>query len=446
MKKAMLFLGLFLGAAALFAEENPIQPRVSITSQPSGATVVVDGKDRGQTPITLFDLAPGRHHLKFRLAGYVERDRFFSMSEGPFIEKNEVLEEEKGLLLIRSEPAGCNILLDGVSIGTTPRLVTTLSTRETYKVRLRKPGYLDQDFIVKFDGRTPLVHEEKMVSSSGAIEVTSDPLGAEVTVNGVVRGKTPISVGSIPKGRASIKLHLDGFADETREMQIAAGDVQTLAIALKGLPGTLYLLPVPEDVRFYVNGEARGKGELVIPNLAAGEYEIRAERAGYSPETRTVRVENGKSAREEFRLTNVMGRVEVRTEPVGAEVLLDGKVIGRTKAKSAAAERSDVLAVEDVMEGEHVLTVRMEGYSDAIRHPKVQRGKTATANIRLKRVFSPNVEIVTGTGTYRGVLVANQPETIQVEITPGVTRGFPRDEIKAVNLLGPLNGSETPKK
>ena len=70
---------------------------MNITSQPSGATVIVDGMDRGTTPVTLFDLAPGRHHLKYRLAGYAERDRFFHTSEGPFIEKNEVLVEEKGL-------------------------------------------------------------------------------------------------------------------------------------------------------------------------------------------------------------------------------------------------------------------------------------------------------------------------------------------------------------
>ena len=43
------------------------QTRVNITSQPSGATVVIDGMDRGTTPVTLFDLAPGRHHLKYRL-------------------------------------------------------------------------------------------------------------------------------------------------------------------------------------------------------------------------------------------------------------------------------------------------------------------------------------------------------------------------------------------
>ena len=91
---------LFLVASAAvsaFAQER-VPVRVTVTSQPAGATVIVDGMDRGTTPITLFDLAPGRHHIKYRLAGYVEADRFVDTNhEGPFIEKNVVLKEEKGL-------------------------------------------------------------------------------------------------------------------------------------------------------------------------------------------------------------------------------------------------------------------------------------------------------------------------------------------------------------
>ena len=85
--------------ASVFADD-PVQLRVSIKSQPEGATVIVDGRDRGTTPTMLFDLKPGRHHIKFRLAGYQEKDRFFDTKEGPFIEKSEVLVEEKGLLLL----------------------------------------------------------------------------------------------------------------------------------------------------------------------------------------------------------------------------------------------------------------------------------------------------------------------------------------------------------
>ena len=277
--------GCLIGAAMLAVSSlaaDEVRPRVNITSQPSGATVIIDGMDRGTTPVTLFDLAPGRHHLKYRLAGYVERDRFFNTNEnpGPYIEKNEVLEEEKGILLLKTDPEGCDIQIDGVSVGRTPRLITHLAAKGVYSVKFRKAGYQDQVISVKFEGRKPLVREEKLVLASGTIDISSEPAGAEVMVNGIVKGQTPLRVAEVPRGRATVKFRLDGFADEVRELAINAGDMQTLSIVLKGLPGTLQLTSVPDGARFYVNNEAKGKGPLSIPGLKPGAYSVRAELEG----------------------------------------------------------------------------------------------------------------------------------------------------------------------
>lgn len=422
-----------LGLAA-FGEQQPT--RVSITSQPQGASVIVDGQDRGTTPITLFDLKPGRHHLKYRLAGYVERDRFFNTNEeGPFIEKSEVLVEEKGLLLIKTDPAGCDIAIDGVSVGQSPRLITHLAAKDTYSVRLRKAGYQDQTITVRFEGRKPVVREEKLVLASGTLDVMSDPPGAEVMINGIVRGKTPLKVTEIPKGRAVVKFRLDGFADESRELSVNAGDKQTLSVMLTGLPGTLQLSSVPEGARFYVNDEPRGKGPLAIPGLKPGDYVVRAELEGYGTMTKTITLANGGSANEEFRLSNTMGRLEVRTSPAGVTVSLDGHVAGVTKSAGRDVEFSDVLTIESILEGEHTLVLTKEGYSEMVGHPKIESNKTSQYRLRLRRIFVPDVEIVTARGTYTGVLVSNSPEAVVVEVSLGITRSFPRDEIREINFL-----------
>ena len=414
---------------------DPPQTRVSVTSQPAGATVIVDGRDRGVTPLMLFDLEPGRHHLKFRLAGYCERDRFFNTSEGPFIEKNEVLVEEKGLLLLKTDPPDCDILIDNVSVGRSPRLVTNLAAKDTYSVKFRKPGYLDQTISVKFEGRKPLVCEAKLVLASGTIDVMSEPAGAEVTVNGIARGTAPVKVTGVPKGRAVVKFHLEGFEDETRELSVNAGDVQTLPVVLKSLPGTLHLVSVPDGARFYVNDEARGKGPLAIPGLKPGEYKVRAELEGYGTMTKTVVIENGAAAREEFRLSNEMGRLEVRTDPVGAQIVFDGRPVGMTKSSNPDAEVSDVFPIESVLAGEHTLVVRKEGYEESTRHPKVESTKTQACNVRLRRVFIPDIEVVTARGNCRGVFVSRTPELVTVEVSLGITKSIRVDEIRKINWL-----------
>lgn len=417
---------------SVLANEPKVQARVEITSQPKGATVIIDGTERGETPVTLYDLAPGRHHLKYRLAGYEDRDRFFDMSEGPFIKKHEVLEDLKGLLLLKSEPAGCDIQIDGVSIGQTPRLITTLSARETYKVKLRKEGFQDQIIDVNFNGRRPLVREEKMVSSSGTIIIASDPIGAMVTVNGIERGPTPVTVSQVPRGQASVRFRLNGFAEEVRELSVSAGDVQTLAITMKALPGTLHLISNPEGARFYINEEARGKGPVVVTGLQPGEYTVRAELVGYAALTKTIVLGNGEAVREEFQLSNMMGRLELRSTPPGAQVFLDGHLVGRTRAKEANAVMSDVFSIDDVMEGKRSLVLKMDGYADYRGIATITNQQTFVVKkpIALQRIFTPDYEIVTARSTYQGVLVAIRSEGVELEIKPGITQTIPTSEIR----------------
>ena len=436
MKKFIFVMAIV--AAGIFAARGEVQGvRVDLTSQPAGVAVVVDGQDRGVTPLTMFDLRPGKHHVKCRLAGYVERDRYIEVKEGLPMQLNAVMEPEKGLLLIKSEPEGCAILIDGVSHGVTPRLITTLDTKDVYKVTLRKAGYRESVFEVKFEGRRPLVREERLVLDSGIIEVVTDPVGAGVMVNGIIRGNAPVVVSDVPKGRATVKLHMEGFKDEVRELAVNAGDRQTLSVVMEGLPGTLSLSSVPEGARFYINGEFRGKSPLVIAGMKPGDYQVKAELEGFATELRAVTIGNGSTPREEFRLSNQMGRLEVRTSPVGARVLLDGRSVGVTKSADPNADLSDALAIENVLEGEHVLTVRADGYSEVVRHPKVVSTKTLGQTIRLARIFTPDVEILTDQGPRQGVLIRNTADMITIEVKPGIEQSFPHSSVRKIEFIGP---------
>ena len=424
-------------AAVLASAQERVRTRLDVTSEPEGATVVVDGVEKGVTPLVLHDLAPGNHHVRCRLQGYVDSDAFVSMREGSRIDRHETLEAETGLLLVKTEPEGCNIKVDGVSIGETPMFVANLTTKDVHKVRLSKAGYQDQTISVKFNGREPLVREERMILDSGALDIISDPAGAEVTVNGIVRGRTPLAVEKIPKGTATVKIRLDGFKEDVREVRMNAGDRQTLSVLLVGYPGTLHLISVPPGARFYLNGEARGQSPVSIPSLQPGEYEVRCEKEGFGSVTRTVEIKNGASAREEFRLSSVMGRVEVRTTPPGAEILLDGRKVGYSKASGGeAVEKSDIFPIEEVLEGEHVLLVRKDGYQEVSRTIRVESKKTSRQhNIILKRAFVPDIEVTTATEVIRGVFKSKNDEVIIIERTPGTDYPIPLRTVRKIESL-----------
>ena len=135
-------------------------------------------------------------------------------------------------------------------------------------------------------------------------------------------------------------------------------------------------------------------------------------------------------------MSNVMGKLELRTSPPDVQVVVDGRVVGTTKSSDPNAEFSDDFLVENLLEGEHRLVLKRDGYAELVRHPSIQSSKTVKHSFRLRRVFVPDVEIVTARGSYQGVLVNVTPEYVVVEVSLGITRSFPRSEIRKMNTLG----------
>ena len=426
-----------LAVTVLSAADKQVRSaRVDFTSQPEGADVILDGNLRGVTPIALTDVAPGQHRVRFELKNHEPDDQFFVVDSGSFSTMHSVLSPMRGLLLVTTEPSGCDITIDGISLGHTPKLVASLDASQTHKMLLQKPGYQSRTVEVKFSGRTPIVRHEKLLLDSGTLNISTDPVGADVTVNGIPRGKTPVKVSDIPKGRSSVSIVMNGYESEVREITLNPGDTQNLFVALKAKPGTLWLSSVPAGARFYVNGQARGKGPLAINSLAPGTYLVRAELEGHGTLERNITIGYGQTLSEEFRLENVVGRLEVKSYPIGAQVLVDGHIVGVTKSDDPNADFSDILSVEGLTSGEHTVTFRKDGYAEVVRHPVVEPSKTVQVSSgRMKRIFKPNVEIVTESGSYRGVLVENTPETIVIEVQMGIARSFPRASVLKFNFL-----------
>lgn len=423
-----------LATALSGATEVPI--RLDVTSQPVGAQVRIDGTDRGVTPLTLLDIAPGRHLVDVFAPSFRPADEVVILKEGDFTQKNFSLRAEKGLLLVRTDPAGAEVSCNGLSLGSTPLLVTTLDSGASYQLALAMNGYQAKTIDVRLDGRTPVVRDEKLSLDSGIVEVSSQPAGAEVLVNGASRGVTPVTVERVPKGVATFTLKLDGYETETRELTLVAGDHQSLSVRLKGRPTKLTVVSIPDGARVYVDDEFQGKAPATVL-VAGGAHRVRAELPGYASSSRTVTLANGAASTEEFRLASTMGRLEITTAPVGVEILLDGKVLGKSVSKHAGAALSNPYAVEDVAEGEHALTVRLKGYAEAHRRIKVSPKTTAAATVRLSRMFIPDVSVDTYRGsTYKGVLISKDDiGGVRLEISPGVEQTIPSADVKKMTPI-----------
>jgi tetratricopeptide (TPR) repeat protein len=84
-----------VAALALQLAERGVQ-QISVNSVPAGATVVIDTKPLGTTPIYI-DLAPGKHHLEFHRKGYESASLDFELStQQPLNVMTSLIEAREG--------------------------------------------------------------------------------------------------------------------------------------------------------------------------------------------------------------------------------------------------------------------------------------------------------------------------------------------------------------
>lgn len=416
--------------------------RLDVTARPDGAKVFVDGVLRGtagEGACTLTGITPCAHHVRVEAPGYVAADEIVQVGKGAYVRRNFELQEEKGLVLVKSTPSGADVKYNGVSLGTTPLLLTTLASGQSHTLELFLNGFRAKKVSVQPEGRRPIVVEQNLSSDSGVLKFISEPAGATVTVNGVERGRTPLDVSGVPKGVATVKFHLDGYQDVVRDdLHVSAGEEQTLSVVLKGVPARLTVVSTPEQARVFVDDDYQGKTPTTVGKLAAGAHKIRVELAGHAPMTRDVTLANGGETTEEFRLENVLGRIEVVTTPPGAKVLLDGKAVGTTRSPGGDATRSQILALEAVPAGEHSVAVHLDGHQEVSRTIIVKSKETGKLFLKLARIFQPDTEVETVSGVHRGVFVEKDLQgNVTLELSPGVRRTFRREEVrKTTPIMG----------
>ena len=431
----LLFTALLAGLTLHAAKNDGPTTRLDITSQPSGATVLVDHRERGATPLTLTDLAPGAHLLQISKPGYRDVFETVTLDLGLPRPVSARLEPVTGILLVITDPPSCDVVVKSVSLGSTPLLVTSLESG-THRLTISSPGYQTKEIDVTLDGRTPHKQEVALLSDSGTITLSSDPIGAEVLVNGIPRGHTPCRIDRIPGGTVTLAVQAPGFLPHTREISLAAGEVQSVDIQLKPQPGTIRVVSIPEGARVYIDDEYKGVTPFDLANAEPKTYRVRVDMAGHDPSARDVVLEKGSSVTEEFRLDKITGRIEVITAPARATILIDGKKLGITSTQGADSTAvSDPFAMEDILEGDHEIEIFRKGFATQKRKITVTRGETLTLQFRLIRQFIPNYEVITARSHHKGVLEYMNEEGIRIEVTPGISQTI---LMKDVKKHGPL--------
>ncbi|MCZ7647564.1 MAG: PEGA domain-containing protein [Planctomycetota bacterium] len=100
--------------------------RLTVDSDPPGASLFVNGRLIGATPIALSDLKPGSYVLRLERVGFKEDVRHVEIGDQDAVVSASLAKLPTGGLNVAIEPEGSEVLLDGDMIGNTPLVLTSV--------------------------------------------------------------------------------------------------------------------------------------------------------------------------------------------------------------------------------------------------------------------------------------------------------------------------------
>lgn len=108
------------------AEASTATGAVNVSTIPGGATLFIDGENRGKTPVSIPDLDIGSHVLIVSSPGFGNLTTQVVVTEGAVSEVTIPLRSVNGSAYVNTTPPGAEISIDGILSGVSPVLLTDL--------------------------------------------------------------------------------------------------------------------------------------------------------------------------------------------------------------------------------------------------------------------------------------------------------------------------------
>ena len=235
---------------------EPEKAAVLIDSEPSGAQVMMNGREVGVTPLLLPALSLGDYTASVQKDGYTKREVKWTVPNSRPFKVMAPLENNIGTLSLVTVPDSAEIEIDGKPYGNTP--LQEFLKLGPHRIRFSKQGYKPFEKIVTVvrdeeGGNQELVVE--LEELPGMLLLESKPSEARVFIDGVDFGVTPYTRNSIEPGEYKISLSLDGYDPLEETITIHPGEEMKRTFTLNSNLGSIILNINPPGMRVYVDGK-----------------------------------------------------------------------------------------------------------------------------------------------------------------------------------------------
>ena len=236
-----------------------------------------------------------------------------------------------GTLIMSTNPPGAKLFVDGVERGVTPLTVALKAGAHALELRGDGPARLMPITMTAGAQVSQYIELPKTASTSGQMQVRTEPAGARVSVDGTPRGTSPVTVAELTPGEHTVLLESE-HGSVKQIVTIEAGITASLMVPLgtpDGAPVSGWIaVTAPADVQVFENKRLIGTSQSDRLMVSAGRHDIEIvnETLGYRA-ARTIQVSPGKVT--PLKIEFPKGTIALNAVP-WAEVWVDGEKVGDT--------------------------------------------------------------------------------------------------------------------
>jgi len=344
---------------------------VMVRSEPAGSIAYLDGVELGPTPAQNTKVGVGKHLIR------VEKPLYHPYVEEIIITSDGIeqvqanLKPRFGRLVIKSEPTGAVVQLNGQQKGKTPIELPELASGD-YTITVGKDLYHDsEEKYTITDGsdneRTVVLHP-----AFGQLNVEVNPKGADVSVDGQFKGKSPLRLDELPSGAFRLKVSQDLYETFDEEVTIEDGKTNKQVVILSPRFGTLNITGSPTSAQVSINGKAVGSLPLVNHRVGTGLAEIKISAKNYHGHEQFIQVDLNEMYPVKVDLVRHSGTIVAITDPPEAVLHLDGVELGASPQ-----------ILKKIPTGQHSLVFAHPSFLEEVREFNLGLDERKEFNIKL---------------------------------------------------------------
>lgn len=282
-------LGVVGLAAAVWGYQFFGTATIAITSEPEGAVVRVDGRQRGITPISRLELDSGSHFLEIAHSHYASYTESVSLRRGDHLTRAVTLRAGEGVFEFLSNPRGAWVEIDGVrQDGVTPMTATVASGPHEIAMGREERHIVKETHTVR-DGQTEEVNFNLNIDPHGSVTITTSPRNAKIEFIGEDIAYTPkvrVQIGEYP-----VRISKSGYRTQELRLQVRYGE-NLRHIDLEREYGNLVVDANPAGAEVLVTyadgGRTRREKYARNMRIPVGRIEVRARALGHRTGFRTL--------------------------------------------------------------------------------------------------------------------------------------------------------------